>query len=93
MKTSLATIININEEIAFLQYGYKTALINTPQYLKTKNTIQNDEIQQVMSKRELKFLNTTEDKLYISVNRTIIDYVDEYVKLKKLPNEIIAPIN
>ena len=46
-----------------------------------------------MSKRELKFLNTTEDKLHISVNRIIMDYVDEYVKIKKLPNEIIVPIN
>ena len=53
----------------------------------------NNEIQQVMSKRELKFLNTTEDKLHISVNRTIMDYMDEYIKVKKLLNEIIAPIN
>ena len=67
--------------------------INTPQYIKSKNTIWNNEIQQVMSVRDFNFINTTRNDIQVLVNSIIMDYVVEYIKLKKASNNIIAPIN
>ena len=46
-----------------------------------------------MSIRDFNFINTTGNDMQVSVNLTIIDFVVEYIKVKKVSNDIIAPIN
>ena len=65
----------MNKEIAQVQYGYKMNLIKTPRSSKPQNLIWNNEIESILSVRNINLINTTNDQQLITNNCIIIDKV------------------
>ena len=62
MKSNISKMIDINEEIEQIQYGYKINPMNTLRSSKLKNLIWNDEIENILLVRNMNLINTTNDK-------------------------------
>ena len=67
-KSELSKIIRINEENARLYYGYSSSVLNTKRELKPKVVIWSDEVQEILSSRELTFINYQNKRKWISQN-------------------------
>jgi uncharacterized protein with PQ loop repeat len=91
--TKLAKTIDINKEIAHLQYGYSTSPIKTAITLKPSNTIWNDEVENILRKRKLQLININNEHLRLTVNNTIIDFVVKYIEEMKLKYNTIQSLN
>jgi len=93
LETKISTKIKINEQMQFLQNGYNSHLIETPNDIKIAKRTWSDEISSVMSSRSIKFDNNDFEECQITQNKIIMSYAVEYVKENNLKNEILAPIN
>ena len=81
-KSELSKIMRINEENARLYYGYSSNVLNVKRELKPKIVIWSDEMQETLSRRELKFVNCVNERKWISQNKSIMDYAVMHVKHK-----------
>ena len=77
----------------FLQNGYNSHPIETPNNIKIAKRTWSDKISSVMSSRSIKFDNNDFEECQITQNKIIMSYAVEYVKENNLKNEILAPIN
>ena len=93
LQTNVIKMIDINECIAFFQYGYSSHPVETNREIKPNIITQSDEIEAILRKRCISIINTNFNKMKITMNRTIIDFTVDYVKEKNLKYEILAPIN
>ena len=92
-KSELSKVININEENARLFYGYSGHVLNMELENKPKVVTWSDEIQQMLCSRELKIVNRTNERKWMSKNKTIMDYAIKYVNEKELDYGIVEAIN
>ena len=61
-KSKLLKIIRINEENTRLYYGYSSSVLNTKRELKPKVVTWSDEVQEMLSIRELTFINCQNER-------------------------------
>ena len=80
VESEVLKMIKINKENARLQYGYSTSVLETNREWKPNIITQSDEIQEMLSRRNLKFINRLNEKKRITSNKTIMDYAMQYVE-------------
>ena len=88
----IAWIIKINEENAYIQYGYSNQILSLLRKYKLEIGIWSDDVGEMLESREISLINK-EDVKSISSNKTIMDYAKEYVEEEKLSTKIIPSIN
>ena len=93
LNNRIAKIIRINEEEVSYQNGFNENVIKTPRNLKLKEGIWSDHIGKKLEKRMIKIVNNENEIKIITQNKTIMDWVKEYVKNEKIPSDKIAKIN
>ena len=93
VKSEISKMIKINEENARLFYGYSDNVMDVELENKPNIVTWSDEVQHMLSCRDLKIINRTNDNIWISKNESIMDYVVKYVKEKKYSYDVVEAIN
>jgi len=89
----LSNIININEEMAEIEYGYSSSIIQTSERYKTNRMTWSDEIGETLIERKIEITNTNNRIKEITCNKTIMDFAKEYIEVTQQDIKWIATIN
>jgi len=92
-RTRISNMIQINEDNARLSYGYANSILETDRSWKPNQISWSDEIQQKLQKRNMELINRQNEPKWFTVNKTIMDYAQQYVKQNQLSDISIASMN
>jgi len=92
-KTKIANMIQINENNARLSYGYRNSILEIDRKWKPNQISWSDEIQQKLQKRNMELINRQNEPKWFTVNKTIMDYAQQYKHLKNLSEICLASMN
>ena len=86
-QTRIARLIRINKEAIMIKHSREKQIIDYNR--RTKNqTVQIEEVYQIMKERKLEVVNQTIEMPFLMDNKTIIEYIEQYMKENDLDNVI-----
>ena len=86
-------MIEINEDNAHVKHGCKDHVIKIKNECELSKVTWIDEIGETLSKRNIEIEEENEKVTKKSVNKTIMDYVVQYVEKKKCSKMLLPPTN
>ena len=86
-------MIRINEENARLFCGYSGNALDVELENKPNVVVWSDEVQHMLSCRDLRMINCTNEKKWISKNESAIDHALKHVKEKKHGCDVVEATN
>ena len=82
----------MNKEVMIVECGKRKWIMDAKWLIKLP-TIWVEEICNMMNKRNLEVVNQTIDRLFLTDNKTIIEYAEQYIVKKELENSVCDRIN